>query len=61
MEVQGNNGGSFIAITREDKEKIHLRVGWECAIQFDGVMKVDDLAKFLSKYAEEIDELCEEV
>lgn len=63
IEVHGNRGGSFVSITRvSDKdETIHLRVGHRLVVRVDGVMKVTDLAKLLSKHAAEIHEILEDV
>jgi hypothetical protein len=53
FEVQGNRGGSFINISRTDTGGIiHLRLGHECVIRFDGNVSVEHLADVLSKHVE---------
>jgi len=54
MEVEGANGGSFVAIERVDKDQhCRVRVGHSCVITVDEIIPVTWLAAILT-YAKDI-------
>lgn len=49
IEVQGNNGGSFVAIARTERDGVvHLNVGHDCVIRIDQEITAAALAAILA-------------
>lgn len=49
IEVEGNNGGSFIAISEVGEGLVHLRVGENCVMAVDTTISVVALAAILAE------------